>query len=46
LTIEHRYLMTQRDELKFQFCAAAEPPTEARHQRQEKFEYAGEIMDH
>jgi hypothetical protein len=46
LTIQHRYLMTQRDELKLQFCAAAKPPTEPRHQHREKFEHAGEIMDH
>jgi len=45
LTIEHRYLMTQRDELKLQFCAAAKPASQPKQERRNQCEYAGETTE-
>ena len=45
LTIQHRYLMTQRDELKLQFCAAAKPASQPRQERRNQYEHAGDITE-
>ena len=45
LTIQHRYLMTQRDELKRQFCAAAKPASQPRQGRRNQWEHAGDITE-
>ena len=45
LTIQHRYLMTQRDELKLQFCAAAKPASQPRQERRNQCEHAGDITE-
>src|SRR5262249_13693952 len=45
LTIQHRYLMPQRDKLKLQFCAAAKPACQPRQECRNQCEHAGDITE-